>query len=715
MSSSNPEFPGEDFFHPGFTPASFSPKSEPPEKEALGQQQQQQQQEKPQNVIPRRPVPPPRHSLAAAPAEAVNAPAIGLGLDSGSETWPRDGRLEGPETLVTAGTDREAEPEPSKSSGGSGAGTAPAKAIDEASSPSSTYGESGFISANPSRPSPPPPWPASPHVQRDYAFSQLHGDSQLPHAHPVSPISDSENFSSRNASRTNSLAYRVSQRTIPRSTDSSVSRRDAPLPPLPQESSPFPDSPGEAVPSAGFVGSPAPPHGYFAGAVQPSAQTVATSSSPRRQSSMEISSDERRASLKKDWPLGQHAAVALSPPQSAIQSQNQTLELPFQREDESPVHETPMSQRPPSPEFFTPQASMPQARFSAHQQPTPRRTSQQVFSPYVPSPRQQHPRFSQQRSSQHAIFVPDRASVQGPPSPPHRQISPQMPLHPLQQHPPLPAHYQTSATAGSGETPFMQQYEDSSVFARTTDTSVLKEEEAYLGRGVAVGATRAVGETGERRLSTQSRSGAASAHSLWGGFRASWLPEVLWCLVAVACLGIIGVLLSRYDGHALASWPLPITLNTLIAFLVSICHAALLFPVLEGLGQLKWNWFARQDRSLADFQAYEDARRGPVGTVRLAFVTKGRCLSLLAAVIMLTSVVTSPLTQMIIEYPTRLVTGTSQASEVQGESYPFTDTAAASGFAADLDMRQKQSIQLGIYNPVDMDLAPLPPNCGSKG
>lgn len=30
-------------------------------------------------------------------------------------------------------------------------------------------------------------------------------------------------------------------------------------------------------------------------------------------------------------------------------------------------------------------------------------------------------------------------------------------------------------------------------------------------------------------------------------------------------------------------------------------------------------------------------------------------------------------------------------------------------------MRQKQSIQLGIYSPVDMDLAPLPPNCGSKG
>lgn len=170
----------------------------------------------------------------------------------------------------------------------------------------------------------------------------------------------------------------------------------------------------------------------------------------------------------------------------------------------------------------------------------------------------------------------------------------------------------------------MQQYEDGSVFGRTTDTSALKEEEAYLGRGVAVTAAGAAVDAGGRRLSAQSRSGAASAYSIWGGFRASWLPEVLWCLVAVACLGIIGVLLSRYDGHALASWPLPITLNTLVAFLVSICHAALLFPVLEGLGQLKWNWFVRQDRSLADFQAYEDARRGPVGAVRLAFVTKGR-------------------------------------------------------------------------------------------
>ncbi|KAL8400731.1 hypothetical protein RB594_000946 [Gaeumannomyces avenae] len=706
MNSPNPEFPGEDFFHPGFTPASFSPRSEPPAEEASGKQQQQQQQppQKPQNSIPRRPLPSPRHSLAAAPTETVNTPALGLGLGSGTEPWPREKTSEGPETPVIAGNDRGAGAGPSTAPSGSGNGLAPAKvATDEVSAPSSTYGESGLPSASPSHPSPPPPWPASPHVQRDYAFSQLHGANQVPPSHPVSPISDSENFSSRDASRANSLAYRVSQRTMPRTVDSSGSRRDAPLPPLPQESPLSRGSPGEAAPVAGVVQSPALSHGCFAGAAQG------------------ISSDEHRASLKRDWPLEQHAAAVGEPDsRNTTQRQSQTLQLPFQREDTSPVHETPLSQRPPSPEFYTPLAAMPpQARFSAQQQqqPTPpRRTSQRAFSPYLPSSQQQ-PRFSHHRplSHQSAAFSSDRGSVQGPLSPSQRRTTPPQTaaLHPLQQHPP-PAHYRASAVGGSGGTPFMQQYEEGSVFGPTADTSTLKEEEAELGRGMGAAATPEAA-AGGRRLSAQSRSGAASARSVWSGYRASWLPEVLWCLVAVACLGIIGVLLSRYDGRALAAWPLPVTLNALVAFLASVCHAALLFPVLEGLGQLKWNWFARRDRSLADFQAFEDARRGPFGAVRLAFVTKGRCLSLLATIIMLTSVVTSPLTQMIIEYPTRLTTVASQASEVQGVSYPFTDTAAVTGSTADLDIRQKQSIQLGIYSPVDLDVTPLPPICGPKG
>lgn len=104
----------------------------------------------------------------------------------------------------------------------------------------------------------------------------------------------------------------------------------------------------------------------------------------------------------------------------------------------------------------------------------------------------------------------------------------------------------------------------------------------------------------------------------------SWLPEVLWTLVSIACLIAIAVVLKLYDGQPLPNWPLGITLNTLVAFLSTLCRAAFIVPVMEGLSQLKWNWFATGDRSLADFQAFDDASRGPYGSLKLLLTTRGR-------------------------------------------------------------------------------------------
>jgi hypothetical protein len=84
--------------------------------------------------------------------------------------------------------------------------------------------------------------------------------------------------------------------------------------------------------------------------------------------------------------------------------------------------------------------------------------------------------------------------------------------------------------------------------------------------------------------------------------------------------------LKTYDGRALADWPLSVSLNTLVAFLAAICQVALAVPLSEGLAQLKWNSFARGEKPLADFQAFEDARRGgPVGSAVLLCRRKGRC------------------------------------------------------------------------------------------
>lgn len=112
-----------------------------------------------------------------------------------------------------------------------------------------------------------------------------------------------------------------------------------------------------------------------------------------------------------------------------------------------------------------------------------------------------------------------------------------------------------------------------------------------------------------------------------GGFLrycARWLPEISGCLLGIVCLAAIVAVLKTFDGRGLTDWPLTVSLNTVVAFLTAICQVALAVPLTEGLSQLKWNSFARSEKPLADFQTFENARRGPVSSAVLLCKRKGR-------------------------------------------------------------------------------------------
>ena len=83
------------------------------------------------------------------------------------------------------------------------------------------------------------------------------------------------------------------------------------------------------------------------------------------------------------------------------------------------------------------------------------------------------------------------------------------------------------------------------------------------------------------------------------------------------------VVLAIYDGKDLPQWPLGVTLNTFLAFFTSAAKVGLIVPVMEGLGQLRWNWFSRMPRRLTDFELFERACRGALGSFKLLFAFKG--------------------------------------------------------------------------------------------
>jgi hypothetical protein len=109
-----------------------------------------------------------------------------------------------------------------------------------------------------------------------------------------------------------------------------------------------------------------------------------------------------------------------------------------------------------------------------------------------------------------------------------------------------------------------------------------------------------------------------------GGPCAMWWAEIAWLFLSIILVIVIAVVLNYFDGQSLPEWPEGVSVNTLLALLVGICRASFAWPVAEGISQLKWNWFAIKERRLADFEAFDEASRGPYGSLKLLQITKGR-------------------------------------------------------------------------------------------
>ncbi|KAH8682341.1 hypothetical protein BX600DRAFT_448307 [Xylariales sp. PMI_506] len=103
-----------------------------------------------------------------------------------------------------------------------------------------------------------------------------------------------------------------------------------------------------------------------------------------------------------------------------------------------------------------------------------------------------------------------------------------------------------------------------------------------------------------------------------------WWNELLWLAFSLVLLAVIMGVLRYFDGRRLPDWPDGISVNTLLAFLAGLCRAAFAWPVMEGISQLKWNWFATGARRLADFETFDEASRGPYASLKLLFSAKGR-------------------------------------------------------------------------------------------
>jgi hypothetical protein len=95
-------------------------------------------------------------------------------------------------------------------------------------------------------------------------------------------------------------------------------------------------------------------------------------------------------------------------------------------------------------------------------------------------------------------------------------------------------------------------------------------------------------------------------------------------LLAVAALVSAAVVLASYDGKALDEWRFATSINTIISTLGVISKASLAFAVSASIGQHKWNWFRERKDELHVFERFDEASRGPWGSINLLLWSRAR-------------------------------------------------------------------------------------------
>jgi hypothetical protein len=186
-----------------------------------------------------------------------------------------------------------------------------------------------------------------------------------------------------------------------------------------------------------------------------------------------------------------------------------------------------------------------------------------------------------------------------------------------------------------------------------------------------------------------------------------WLLEIIsWLLSATCMAGIVGMLIY-YKDERIPNWPLGLTLNAYISVLSKVASASLLLPVSEALGQLKWSWFQGDNsKKMWDFEIFDNASRGPWGSLLLLVRTKGRSMAALGAAVTLFALALDPFFQQVVEFPERW--RLQEATGSIPRALAYTPYVAGTQFDSGVNNVQLDPNMKGIANRFFYDNGTVP-------
>ncbi|KAM0817860.1 hypothetical protein AB5N19_03667 [Seiridium cardinale] len=134
-----------------------------------------------------------------------------------------------------------------------------------------------------------------------------------------------------------------------------------------------------------------------------------------------------------------------------------------------------------------------------------------------------------------------------------------------------------------------------------------------------------------------------------------WWWELGSALLSLICISLVIAILVSAGNTPLESWPLAIQPNSLISVLTTIGKSAMVVVITSCISQLKWRYFQTQSHPLSHLQNFDEASRGPWGSLVFLGGAKTRSAVVATALALVTifSLGFEPSSQQILEFPSR--------------------------------------------------------------
>ena len=137
-----------------------------------------------------------------------------------------------------------------------------------------------------------------------------------------------------------------------------------------------------------------------------------------------------------------------------------------------------------------------------------------------------------------------------------------------------------------------------------------------------------------------------------------WLWEVAACVFSLITLAsIVGILIYE-DCKQLDQWAWTIPPTAVVSFIATLAKGSIVLVLSQVLSQLKWLYF-REAKSLQYLRIFDQASRGPLGSLAVIWTSK-KMLASIAACLMILALLVDPFVQLVFSFPSIQVNDTSQ-------------------------------------------------------